>query len=186
MHISQLKSESEDAFRIFENATRKSFDFLMTDFGFSVDSPTLDESMSFADMLTCSVKYRNETTEIKASYTWYEDLRGTPQIICGRLKPTEDGNLVIAESYNLDMLIVERAPARALLTFPRDPIERIEKTMQAYASIVADCAQPELAGDFTVFPRLRNTLLSELKGAVLLHSDVDANGIMVNLESESS
>ena len=186
MDISQLRNKAENAFGIFRNATQNSFHFLVTDFGFALDSITIDESMAFADMLTSEITYRNRTTEIRASYTWYEDLRGTPQVICGRLESTDDRLLTVPEAYNLDMLIAERCPTRALLTFPSDPVEKIEKTLQAYALILVDCARPELSGDFGVFPRLRNALLAELKGAVFLHSDVDADELIAHLESETS
>jgi len=178
-------SLSEDIFRVFKDATTTSFQFLVADFGFTLDSITIDDSMAFAEMITCDVKYRNPTTEINISYTWYEDLRGTPQVICGRLKSEDAGNRAVAESYNLDMLIAERCPAQAVVTLSKDPVEKVKRTLQTYASILADCARDELKGDFSIFPRLRKTLLDEVKGAVFLHSGVDTDELIEHLDGET-
>lgn len=55
--------------------------------------------MAFAGMIACGVRYRNTTTEVEISYTWYEDLSGTPQVICGRLKVNDEGSLEVEEAY---------------------------------------------------------------------------------------
>jgi hypothetical protein len=138
--------------------------------------------MVFADMIGSSVKYRNTTTEIEVSYTWYKDLRGTPQVICGRLELKEDGGLEVAEAYNLDMIITARCPDKSLEEYPEDPIEKLEHMVSRYGTIVADCASIELNGDFTLFSALRKSLLEELKGGVFLHSGVDEEELIEYLK----
>jgi hypothetical protein len=179
------KMQAEDVFPIFQDAVQTAFQFLITDFKFRLDPISVDDSMAFVSIIGCHVKYRNETTEIKVTYDWYEDLRGTPQVICGRLS-FKDGSLDVTEAYNLDMIIADRCPGKAVNTHAEDPVEEITQTLDAYASVLAECARDVLAGDFTIFPRLRKTLASEMKGAVFLHSGVDANELIEHLDKEDS
>ena len=164
MVISELTDRSKDIFSVFRTAADRWFSFLITDFGFRLEFTKIDESMAFADMLTCELHYRNATTEIEVDYTWYKDLRGSPVVMVGQLQTTNDGSVTLQEAHNLDQLISERCADRALQTFPEDPIERVENTIEAYASLLADCAHNELTGDFDLFPRLRSALLAELRG----------------------
>ena len=168
MKSSKSKMQHENIFTIFQDATQTAFEFLLTDLDFKLDSITVDDSIAWLPLIACRVKYRNETTEIAVMYDWYEDSRGTPQVSFGRLNANENGSLEVVEGYNLDLLISERCPDKSLKTYPEDPVDRIKQTVNDYALILAECAQPELAGDFTIFPRLRKTLANAMKGAVFL------------------
>ena len=137
--------------------------------------------MAWLPLIACRVKYRNETTEIGVMYDWYEDLRGTPQISFGRLNANENGSLEVVEGYNLDLLISERCPGKSLKTYPEDPVDRIKQTLNSYALILAECAQPELTGDFAIFPRLRKTTADAMRGAMFLHTGVDPDELIDHL-----
>src|ERR1044072_1405899 len=90
MVISELTDRSKDIFSVFRTAADRWFSFLITDFGFRLEFTKIDESMAFADMLTCELHYRNATTEIEVDYTWYKDLRGSPVVMVGQLQTTND------------------------------------------------------------------------------------------------
>ena len=186
MGVSKSKTQTADILRIFQEAAQTSFQFLITKFGFSLHSISTDDSMAFAGMIACDVRYRNTTTQVEISYTWYEDLRGTPQVICGRLNVNDEGSLEVEEAYNLDMIMSARCPDKTLEVHSDDPVDRLKETLSSYARILVDCAGNELTGNFSIFPRLRRTLLAELKGGVFLHSGVDAAELIEDLERESS
>jgi hypothetical protein len=177
--------QAEDIFPIFQGAVQSAFRFLVTDFKFRLDSVSVDDSMAFVPIIGFHVSYRNETTEIEVIYKWYEDLRATPQVMCGRLS-FEGGSLQVTEAYNLDMLIAERCPGKAVNARVKDPVEDITQTLNAYASVLAECARDVLAGDFTIFPRLQRTMVNELKGGVFLHSGADVNELIKHLGNEDS
>ena len=158
----------DEVFSIFQDSTQTAFQFLVSDFAFRLDSIVVDDSLAQIQLIACRVRYRNETTEVTIIYDWYEDLRGAPQVICGRLTRDETGALIVDEAFNLDMLIAEKCPDKSIRAFSKDPIERIKQTLDSYGAIMAECANDELTGDFTIFTRLRTTLLDEMKGAVIL------------------
>jgi hypothetical protein len=136
-----------DPFAVFKQSTAAAFSFLVDDLGFK-------EVATRTHPPECEIKYQNNTTGVTVTYEW----GGALWVDLTRLARKRD-EVVEAEKYSLDVLMMECLPNRDINQFRRldveAPDQHVNRVLLEYAQILKDCGADILNGDFQLFPKLR-------------------------------
>jgi len=127
--------------RMYDDAVREAFRFLIEEFSFERVSSTLRTPEH-------RIIFENETTRVVISY----EMGSAPWVELGkRTAPGERG-----ERYDLRFLLMKRVPYEVPDISERARHnEPVRPTVQRLASLLRDNASDILTGNFSIFPRLR-------------------------------
>jgi hypothetical protein len=160
--LQEQRNLPDDPLAFFKKVTGDVLHFLETDYEFKQVSIEIDDTMEWVPIIECRIIYRNATTEITVRYDWYEDLRGTPELIIARLNQEPEGQAQPVEGYNIDLLISERCPNKIIKKQKYNSEEKIADILQSYADVLKEHGRDVLTGDFRIFPILRTRLEKEI------------------------
>ena len=140
---------STDPFRVFKEALRRAFAFLLK------RPYRFKEVQTDVRLPECTIRYENRTTGVIVSYEW----GGSPSVVVSRLAST--GSTFDEEEFGLKVFIIERCPEKVDLLERKEGDHDIEQTLIDYAQVLKECGHDVLTGDFEVFPKLSKLLAAE-------------------------
>ena len=143
---SKQRNAQNDPFAVFKRSTDAAFGFLH-DYDFEKVSTSIHPP-------ECEIKYQNDTTGVAITYEW----GGVVWVHLSRL--TRNGaEAVKEERYALDLLMLECLPNldinRLQPSEDETPDAYVERVLGEYATILKECGEAILNGDFRVFPKLK-------------------------------
>ncbi len=151
--------QRRDPFAAFKRAAEREFNFLEADYGFR-KAPAKIQKIKWAGITSCTISYRNATTEINLHY----ELDSALWVEISRLEQERPGVSSPGEGYNFEYLIKACCPGEVVerKQGPHSD-EDVGRLLNNYARVLKEHGRDVLAGDFSVFPRLRSLVEDEMR-----------------------
>lgn len=135
----------------FEKTVLDAFQYLLNDFGFRYLSTNVHAP-------ECWATFHNSTTAVTVHF----EMASQPWVELAKLKHDAD-TIVETNRSALEFLVQERAPEEMKVRANVDDDEEIRQVIYDKARQLRDYGRDVLQGDFTVFPRLKELAMENLR-----------------------
>ena len=134
----------------FERTVLDAFQYLLNDFGFRYLSTNMHSP-------ECWATFHNSTTAVTVHF----EMASRPWVELAKLK--HDGGSIETNRSALEFLVHERAPEEAKVRANVYDDEEIRQVIYDKAHQLRDYGRDVLQGDFSVFPRLKELAMENLR-----------------------